>query len=132
MVPTFRQFWTYNAAGQITSAGDQDAQAGAWVTTALSQWFYEEYALGVLQIPKTNSLNVFPVPSDGEVTLTWERAGAPMKQVRVFDDLGRSIVSRSGLAGTSIMLDLRGNAPGHYVIEVTDGSQVERRTILLR
>ncbi|HRF81881.1 MAG TPA: T9SS type A sorting domain-containing protein [Flavobacteriales bacterium] len=102
------------------------------MTTALSQWFYEEYALGVLQIPKTNSLNVFPVPSDGEVTLTWERAGAPMKQVRVFDDLGRSIVSRSGLAGTSIMLDLRGNAPGHYVIEVTDGSQVERRTILLR
>ena len=132
MVPVFQQFWTYNALGQLTSTGDADTLGGAWVTSVLSRWYYEEYALGLAETALTNLLNVYPVPSDGEVTVTWARSGTAMKIVRVFDQQGRSVVSRSGLTGTSIALDLNGHAAGPYVIEVNDGTRIERRTIVLK
>lgn len=132
LVPIFGQFWTYNAAGQLTSAGNADMLNGTWVTSALSQWYYEDIALAVDNRAPSVSISAYPVPSTGEVTVTWGQGSAKLRNVRVYDAQGRLVLSRSDLPSTSTTLDLRGIAPGAYIVEVDDGAQVERTAIVLK
>ncbi|KUG09050.1 DUF7619 domain-containing protein [Solirubrum puertoriconensis] len=87
----------------------------------------------VVSLPAAEALAVYPNPTDGQLTLDWQRADFELAQVRLFDVLGKliSVHDLQGRVQPQLSLDLRGQRQGLYLllIETSRGLLTKRVTV---
>lgn len=110
-------------AADMDSDGDLDA-----VVSLASSHFYDGIAWYENQLAENKKLNVFPNPTDGQLTIS---TVDKMKMIEVFDAYGQELQRLSNIEGKRQILNLTFYATGVYIIKVYAG-QDEYSTKVIR
>ncbi|MFO8087304.1 MAG: FG-GAP-like repeat-containing protein [Bacteroidales bacterium] len=102
-------------AADMDSDGDLDA-----VVSLASSHFYDGIVWYENQLAENNKLNVFPNPTDGQVTIS---TVDEMKMIKVFDAYGQELQRLSDIKGKRQTLNLSLYATGIYIIIVYAGQE---------
>ena len=127
LVPVSRGTWTYNTYGQLVRTTQEDTLAGNWHMLGDQRYYYEEYALGVLERPRPSELLVFPDPAEDQVRCLLPEGVPGTVTFALFDAEGKRRPIRSQGSGRERMLFFEDAAPGLYILEATGGTW--RRTV---
>lgn len=73
--------------------------------------------LSTTQTPVAEDLQVFPNPSQGQVTI---QSSQRIQRVEVYNNLGQLVHQRQGGGGTALTLDLSATPRGHYCLRIED------------
>lgn len=79
--------------------------------------------------------HLYPNPTEGAVTLTFELPEVQVYQVQCFDGTGRAIKTQKGegkKGENQILLDLGPESPGLYVVKLSAGKLQEIRRVILQ
>ena len=87
-------------------------------------------------MPLTNALNIFPLPAEDHVFLTYASPTAGQVTVTLFSSDGRRVLSVDhgwqAEGSHHLKIDLpRGSAPGMYLVEVVAGESVQRGRLVI-
>jgi len=87
-------------------------------------------ALGVDKLAKSNSLNVYPNPSTGKITVETKDAKLAAQSITVLDATGQEVLSTDFVAGSQ-SIDLSNQAKGVYFIRIAteNGNYSKRVTV---
>lgn len=117
------------------------AANGVWTITGTnaqgctSTSNYTVTGVGMEEVAKSTSLDLFPMPNDGRFMLRtsgWTVGGA--LRIRVLDALGRSVYAERVTAQANEVLrsiDLGSVANGSYMLQVSDGQHVATRSLVI-
>jgi len=99
------------------------------ITTYLGSFEF----LGVDQVEIVEDLNVFPNPSKGEFTLTFENTENRDISLEVLDIQGRVVYSQaaleSGFGSVRKEIDLGDLTSGFYLLRLSDGERIQGRKV---
>ncbi|MBL8003016.1 MAG: T9SS type A sorting domain-containing protein [Flavobacteriales bacterium] len=91
-------------------------------------------AVGISEGSLSNTLNIYPNPTNGVLNVTFKQQGNEATFVRVFDLLGKEVVASQRVVGTgeqSQTVDLSGLQNGMYYLQLQSGSQKVTRKVTL-
>lgn len=92
--------------------------------TLLGDW----NSLSSVELAKNNSLKVFPNPTQGQVSISWE--GHSNYVVNVYGLRGEKLMSRN-IENGSNDIELNNFAKGLYIIEVSNNDEVVRSSVVV-
>jgi hypothetical protein len=118
-----------NVQSGVVSIPDLGVNQAQQQTTYLGDFEF----LGVDDIEIVEDLNVFPNPSNGVFTLTFENASNRNISLEVLDIQGRVVHAEaaigSGFGSVRHEFDLSGLRPGFYLLRLSDGDRFQGRKI---
>lgn len=93
----------------------------------------EVFPLGTDPAAYDNGLKVFPVPTDGQLTVELKLPGTQVIALSLFDALGREMYTwvEQATGPYQHKIDMDGMAAGNYVLRVGIGSHTVSRTVVL-
>jgi len=93
---------------------------------------YPTVEIGINELQVTGTLDIWPNPTEGELTLLLPAQTDGSYTVRAFDGVGRVVVETLVPAGSErFMLDLSAQSPGLYMVEArTTGTLLQQRVVL--
>jgi hypothetical protein len=76
-----------------------------------------------------NLLSVYPNPATNQITLNASKSlnGASFKLINM---MGRVVMEKSGLTGSTFDLDISGQSNGIYLLEINDGGKFSRINVV--
>ena len=83
---------------------------------------------GLLDATTTNSVSIFPNPSEGLVTIT---SSYSESTIELYDGQGK-MVYREIITGNESTLNLAGLAKGMYTFKLTHESEVQRGKVVIK
>lgn len=86
---------------------------------------------GLKSESKTESFNLYPNPTTGLVQLETGAIGSGKTEVMVSDMLGRVVLEKTIQSGKPAELDLSGNAPGLYLVQLKTEGKIRNQKLLL-
>jgi hypothetical protein len=127
-----------NAGGGYTRI--KKATTGAFVKlfnadfgTAIYQEFTVGYNIGEEEQIEVPVLEVYPNPTSGQVTIDFQSAD-PEVEIVVYDFTGRIVSQQTVVtqAANNLTIDLSGNAPGLYMIQMRTSTGVVTKKVVLQ
>jgi hypothetical protein len=106
---------------------------GASTNTILK--YYDPYAgVNIMQTVNGNDVNIYPNPSHGEVNIAVNGPNAGDIKVRVFDLIGNEILQNDLNVNdkTSISFDFANYAKGVYLVQLSSGSDIVTKKIVIK
>jgi hypothetical protein len=86
---------------------------------------------GIIEKSRGHFVNIFPNPSTGELTLTFE--GSAIPNFSITDITGRTVhYTAMQLSPSASRVSLAGNLPGIYLLQIVTGETISTRKIYLR
>ena len=122
--------------GSFGAAMDFDPGAGEFILTPIAAGYYDAFVLkldpadlGMHERGNAIGLSAYPVPTEGLLNIVLNE---PVRcaTLRVLDISGKVVLTRSGIVGNRIALDLSALRSGAYTVELTNGGSILRKAIV--
>ena len=95
-------------------------------------WTGSQEITDVEVVKRLVEVKVFPNPTDGRISIAIANRGAVSSDVRIYSVTGQLVFEQKGIQNDNVTIDLTGNDPGVYLVNVSTGQNQQTKRLVLK